>query len=488
MVKALVAKNTTYLTVSSLLQKILAFWWFAYVAKQLGEDGLGSYLFALTYTSIFVIIMNFGLIPVLTREGAKYKDTLQQQFNLVLTIKIVLTVVSLVALFAVYAVLQQVRELPSSTTTLVYLASAVIVFDTFRSIFLAVLRARQTMQYEAIGQFIYQVVVVGCGLVFFAMGYKAAGLIWAIIIASIFYLIYALVVMMKRAQVKLGWFWQWSAVKKMLLIAAPFALADIFFKLNGSIDTVMLQYLAGERYVSWFGIAQKLAVTLTVIPGAFATAFFPTMSRAFIESRDELRSTFEQFFIYLLMLSAPIAVGAAITATRIIALVFPAFPAATIALQIFMIGLVFIFANYPVGNLLNATNHQLLNTTNMGIALAVNIVLNFFLIPEYTYVGATVAAVITAVVLVGLGLPKVYREVQFDVIGLAKRSGLVLAAALGMGGLLWLLQGWIPQTASGFVLLAGIGAVVYGGLLFTLRALHWNEVLAMMRALRSKLA
>jgi O-antigen/teichoic acid export membrane protein len=122
-------------------------------------------------------------------------------------------------------------------------------------------------------------------------------LIWAIIIASIFYLIYALVVMMKRAQVKLGWFWQWSAVKKMLLIAAPFALADIFFKLNGSIDTVMLQYLAGERYVSWFGIAQKLAVTLTVIPGAFATAFFPTMSRAFIESRDELRSTFEQFFI-----------------------------------------------------------------------------------------------------------------------------------------------------------------------------------------------
>jgi O-antigen/teichoic acid export membrane protein len=188
------------------------------------------------------------------------------------------------------------------------------------------------------------------------------------------------------------------------------------------------------------------------------------------------------------MLSATIAVGAAITATRIIALVFPAFPAATIALQIFMIGLVFIFANYPVGNLLNATNHQLLNTTNMGIALAVNIVLNFFLIPEYTYVGATVAAVITAVVLVGLGLPKVYREVQFDVIGLAKRSGLVLAAALGMGGLLWLLQGWIPQTASGFVLLAGIGAVVYGGLLFTLRALHWNEVLAMMRALRSKLA
>lgn len=488
MVKALVAKNTTYLTVSSLLQKILAFWWFAYIAKQLGENILGSYLFALTYTSIFVIIMNFGLIPVLTREGAKFGETLQQQFNLVFSIKVVLTIVSLVVLFGVYAVLQQVRELPAYTSLLVYMASAVIVFDTFRSIFLAVLRARQTMQYEALGQFIYQVLVVIFGIIFFAVGLKAGGLILAIIIASIFYMIYAWVIMLRRAGIRLGWYWQWPAVRQMLLIAAPFALADIFFKLNGSIDTVMLQYLAGERYVSWYGIALKLTVTLTVIPGAFATAFFPTLSRAFVESKDELRKIFEQFFIYLLMLAAPIAIGAAVTAPRIIGVVFPDFPAATIALQLFMIGLVFLFANYPVGNLLNATNHQLLNTINMAIALGVNVLLNFILIPKYTYVGATIAAVITAMVLVALGFPRVYKEIHFDIKGLLKRSGLVISAAAGMGVLLWVIERWFPETTLGFIGLVSCAMVSYSVLLLIVRALRISDIAAIVRIVRQKLA
>ncbi|EKD75977.1 MAG: lipopolysaccharide O-side chain biosynthesis protein (O-antigen transporter) [uncultured bacterium] len=487
MVKALVAKNTTYLTVSSLLQKLLAFWWFAYVANQLGEELLGSYLYALTYTSIFVIIMNFGLIPVLTREGAKYKETLQEQFNLALSLKIVLTVMSLVVLFAVYYILQQVRELPPSTSLLVYLASIVIVFDTFRSIFLAVLRARQAMQYEAVGQFIYQVLVVGFGIAFFGLGYKAGGLIMAIIIASIFYMLFALVVMYKRAEIKLGWYWRWDQVKKLLLIAAPFALADIFFKLNGSIDTVMLQYLSGERYVAWYGIALKLTVTLTVIPGAFATAFFPSMSRAFAESKEDLRSIFEQFFIYILMLSAPIAVGAAITAPRIIALVYPTFPAATIALQIFMVGLIFLFANYPIGNLLNATNHQLLNTINMAIALVVNIVLNFFLIPSYTYIGATIAAVITAVVLVTLGFPRVYHEIHFNIALLMKRSLAILGSAATMGIIIWLAASWAPSTTIGFLIIAAIAVVVYGIMLVLLRALRWQDIAHLLQIVRKKI-
>lgn len=488
MVKALVAKNTTYLTVSSLLQKILAFWWFAYAADQLGDFVFGSYLFALTYTSIFVIIMNFGLIPVLTREGAKFKDKLQDQFNLIFSIKVVLTIVSLVVLFGVYAILQQIRELPPYTTFLVGLASAIIVFDTFRSIFLAVLRARQAMQYEAVGQFIYQVFVVGFGLTFFALGLKAGGLILAIIIASIFYLLFAFYVMVRKANVHLGWFWEWTAVKKLLLIAAPFALADIFFKLNGSIDTVMLQYLAGERYVSWYGIALKLTVTLTVIPGAFATAFFPTMSRAFVESKDDLRKSFEQFFIYILMLSAPIAVGAALTAPRIIGIMFPAFPASTIALQIFMIGLVFLFANYPVGNLLNATNHQLRNTINMAIALVVNIVLNIFFIPAYTYIGATIAAVITAVVLLALGFPPVYKEIQFNVKALIQRSLVILLCAGVMGGVIWLVEQVAPETMLGFGFI-GVSAVVsYVATLLLTRALRWQDVRLVMRAVRNKIA
>lgn len=490
MVQTLIAKNTTYLTVSSLLQKLLAFWWFAYVAHYLGEDNLGKYIFAVTYTSIFVIIMNFGLIPVLTREGAKADDPagFEKQFQTIFTLKIVLTIVSIIVMFAFFYILNLQRPLPSYTVMLVYLASAIIVFDTFRSIFLAVLRARQAMHYEAIGQLIYQGLVIIFGLIMFRLGTFAGGLIVAINLASIFYLLYALVILWRQTHWQLRWRWNTSIMRKLLLIAAPFALADIFFKLNGSVATVMLEYLVGDRYVSWYSVALKLTVTLTVIPGAFATAFFPAMSKAYVESKEHLREIFEQSFSYLLMISFPIAIGTIICADRIIALAFPAFPAAIPSLQIFMTALIFLFINYPIGNLLNAANRQLLNTMNMAAALAVNIILNFILIPRFTYIGATVAAVISAVLLVGLGLPHVYREIHFYIRQLLWRAGKIMLAAMAMSGALLAVTASVPVDKIWFLVQLTIGVVVYASALFLVRAIRLSEIRQLVQALRHKLS
>lgn len=490
MVQTLIAKNTAYLTVSSIVQKVLAFLWFAYVANQLGEDDLGKYTFAVTYASIFVIIMNFGLIPVVTREGAKMNDhaAFERQFQSIITLKVVLTVVSLVLMFGVFHILNIFKELPSITITLVYLASVIIVIDTFRSIFIAVLRARQEMHYEAIGQLLYQVIVIAFGIILFRIGFHAAGLIVAIILASLFYLLYGFIIVVWKTHFRLHFQWNAAMIKQLVVVAIPFALADIFFKLNGSVDTVMLEYLAGDRYVAWYNIALKLTMTLTVIPGAFATAFFPAMSKAYVESKEHLRSIFEQSFLYLLMIGLPIAAGTAILAERIITVGFPAFPAAIPALQLFMGALVFLFLNYPIGNLLNAVNRQLLNTVNMGIALVVNIVINFFLIPVFTYRGATIAALVSSIVLVLLGLPHVYHEVRFHVWSMLWRAVKILVATAAMAVFLWWLSNIGGKEWTWLVLNIAVGFLVYGVALLCLRALTIAECKQLWQALRQKLS
>ncbi|EKD78508.1 MAG: lipopolysaccharide O-side chain biosynthesis protein (O-antigen transporter) [uncultured bacterium] len=481
---SVLAKNTTYLTISSIAQKALAFWWFTYVAAQLGEDTLGKYTFAVTYTSIFVILMNFGLIPVLTREGAKDPTKLQEYFTSVLSIKIILTVISTVVLLGVFHGLNYFKPMPDYTVLLVYLAIGIIVFDTFRSIIFAVLRAQQMMQYEAIGQFFYQVIVVVAGLIFFRLGFKAGGLIVAINLASVLYLVYSLVILFKKTTIRLAWQWRWPTLRRLLLVAAPFALADIFFKLNGSIDTVMLEYLAGDRYVAWYTIALKLTVTLTVIPGAFATAFFPAMSQALTQSREALRDIFEQSTILLIVISAPIAVGTTILAPSIIHLGFAGFPAAIPALQWFMAGLIFLFVNYPIGNVLNAANRQLLNTVNMGIALVVNIILNVLLVPQYTYLGAPAAAVGSTIALVGLGLPHVYQMTSFRFGLLLKKLLLAMCSAGVMGGAVWLVQSFLTMTGWLFVLTMLGAMVVYGATLIVTRTITAPEIRHVWTAIR----
>ncbi|EKD79146.1 MAG: polysaccharide biosynthesis protein, partial [uncultured bacterium] len=395
---SVLAKNTTYLTLSSIAQKALAFVWYIYVTQQLNEETLGEYTFAIGFTSIFVILMNFGFIPVLTRDGAKQPDKLQETFNVVISTKLILTIISLGVLVGVFQGLNYFSPQSQYTVLLVYLATGIIVLDTFRSTIFAVLRAQQRMHYEAIGQFLYQVAVAAVGTVCFALGYKAGGLILAINIASCLFLIYAVVVLIKTTAIRWHWQWQWRMVWKLCLVAAPFALADIFFRLNGSIDTVMLKYLAGNRYVAWYNIAQKLTVTLSIIPGMFATAFFPVMSQAIAQSREALRDIFERSTALLFFVSVPLAIGSIILAPAIINVAFKSYPAAIPALQIFMVSLIFMFANYPIGNALNAANRQLLNTVNMLIALLCNIVLNVLLIPQYTYIGAAGAAMASTII------------------------------------------------------------------------------------------
>lgn len=476
-----IAKNTTYLSVSSIIQKIFSFGFYIFLAAQLGEIFLGRYNFAMQYTSIFVIVMNFGLVPVLTREGAKRAEHMKEQFEFILAIKLILAAITVPIMLALFHALNVFNELPAYTVNLVYLAGLVIILDTFRSVFLAVLRAKQEMQYEAIGQIIYQLVVVGGGVVVLLQGFKAQGMILIIMVASIVYFIYSLYVVISKTDIRPKLRWDKERLLPLMKIAAPFALADIFFKLNGSIDTVMLEYLAGDRYVAWYNIALKLAVTLTIIPGAFATAFFPAMAKAFVDSKEALKNIFEQTTQYLILISVPISFAAFVLAGEIIRVAFPDFTATTPALQVFMAGVVFLFINYPIGNLLNAANRQTINTLNMGIALTVNIVLNLILIPQHTYIGAAIAAVVSTIVLVALGFPQAYAIVRFDVLAMLERFTKAVIAAVAMVIVLHLAQPYLHIT-----ILVPIGVVTYTLALFIVRGITVSEIKSLTRAIFSK--
>ena len=96
-----ITQNTTYLTIASIFQKALSFIYFAFLAKILGTEALGQYQFVLSFTGIFIIFMDFGLGPVLTREAAKEEQKLPNLFSKILGLKIILITISVLALVGV---------------------------------------------------------------------------------------------------------------------------------------------------------------------------------------------------------------------------------------------------------------------------------------------------------------------------------------------------------------------------------------------------
>ena len=474
-----VARNTGFLTIAFVFQKILSFFYFAYIASYLGSENIGKYSWALAFTGIFALLIEFGLGPVLTREIARDKDKAKSYLANVIGIKLLLTVLIIGSLLLTLSLLGR----DQLTEQLVYLAIAIIILDSFTFTFYSIFRAYQILAYEAVGVVIYQTIIVSAGVLSIIFGFYLKSLVTAVLLGSIFNLIYSLSLLIRKAKIKPTIRFDRNVIKKLIKIAFPFALAGIFYKLYTQIDTVLLGIIAGDRYVGWYTVASKFSISLTFIPGAVAMSFFPAMSAYFISSKEKLAHTFEQAMVYLMLISLPITAGALVLADSLILKLYgPAFEASIMALRIIIIGLTFAFLNYPVGNLLNACNRQTLNTINMGIATLFNIIANIVLIKYYDYIGASIASLATAVLLVSLGIPWVGKIAPYSKkLLFTKFVKGVLSAGL-MALVIWLLQPYIH-----LIFIIPIGIIVYFVVLYLARGVTREDLSTIHRSVLKKM-
>jgi O-antigen/teichoic acid export membrane protein len=139
------------------------------------------------------------------------------------------------------------------------------------------------------------------------------------------------------------------------------------------------------------------------------------------------------------------------------------------ALRILAFGIVFLFANSAFYAMLNAINRQGLNAWATALAAAINIALNFALIPVYGYLAASTMTVITEAALCAFGWWFVQRnhpELRLAVIRLSWR--IVLAGAV-MGVVL------VPLAQLPIYVSLPAGSVVYLVAIYLVRAIDPEE-------------
>jgi O-antigen/teichoic acid export membrane protein len=480
-----IARNTTFLTLASVLQKILSFGYFAYLADALQTDGAGRYSFALSVTSLFIIFMDFGLGQLLTREGAKDESQLQKHISELWSIKLIMIVASAISCvafaFAADAAFPTVDALDRS---LILIGVLIISVDTVTFTLFSIFRALRQLQWEAISIVIYQCVIVAVGATAIVLKLPVQAYLLALLVGSIAQCVFLFIILIRKTPYRLHLQWAKAGLKKTLVIAAPFAVAGIIYRLTGSVDTMMLKVVDGNSATGYYTLAFKLTFALTVLPGAFATSYYPAMSRYVHDKSDQLTRVFENAMMYMALLAAPIAAGVFIIGGTIILVVWDQvwLPAAS-ALSILMIGLPFVFFNYPVGNLLNAAGKQHVNTINMTIALLSNVALNAWLIPRYSFQGAAIASTASSVLLVAFGLPWVYRITHFSVARLAIQIGRVLLAALLMGFVVF----WIQHTFPIPVIIL-ISVAVYLGALLLVGAVRVADIRGLVAQVRRRVS
>ncbi|MFA6427436.1 MAG: oligosaccharide flippase family protein [Candidatus Magasanikbacteria bacterium] len=471
-----VAKNTALMTTASVLQKVISFVYFTIVARSIGAEGTGKYFFALSFTAIFTVFVDLGLTNVLVRESARVKEKIQEYFSSILFVKVTLGFVTYIgAIVVVYAL-----GYPTVTRQLVYISGITMVLDSIHLSIYGVLRAIGNLKYESIGIVMSQFLTLVLGSIFLYFKLPLIYLMIAFVVPSLVNVLYAGIVLYVRYHVIMKLKYNREVTRFLFTLSIPFALAAIFSRVYGYIDSVLLSKLATDQVVGWYSIPYKIAYAFQFIPVALIAALYPRFSEYFVHSREKLQTIFQYGLKYLLLISMPIAVGIAVLASKIVPAVFTSeYLPSIVPLQILMAGVIFGFINFEFGALLNACNRQKLQTVLIAIVMVINIIMNSILIPRYGASGAAMSAAFGNIVLSIISMYFVWRIVRLSRAFIIKMLAQLVISTVVMGAAVW-----YTSLYMNFIVAIIVGGSVYACMLFITRGVtikQMQEVIAMFR-------
>jgi len=453
-----VAQNTSFLTAASILQKVISFVYFTIIARVIGVGNTGEYFFAIAFTTIFTVIADFGMGPILTRETAKYPENSEKYLNTVFWTKVLF---GLGAYFLVIFFIN-LLQYPISIRHLVYLSGVTMFFDNLHSAFYSVFRGRKNLIYESIGIVGSQFITLVIGSFALLNHWSLIWLIAAYTIPSCLNALYSGYFALRVYSLRLGLMWSKEIFKTFFLLALPFAIAGIISRLYAYTDSIIISKTLQKEHLGWWSVPYKITFAFQFIPVALSASVFPAMSSLLVADRARIGNLFEKSWRYLFAIVFPLSFGLiALSGPVITKLYTPAYLPAVSVLRILVISLIFGFLSFITGALLNATNHQKIQTALLGLALVVNVILNLLLLPKIGINGAAISALVGNITLWLGGYYFSSKYVKLSHRNIFKYANQALWPALIMAIVVYYLSLKIN-----FIFTIPIGMVVYGILFF----------------------
>jgi O-antigen/teichoic acid export membrane protein len=462
------ARNTLYLTVATVGQKIIAFVYFLFLARIMQPENTGAYFLATSLVLMFSVVADFGVTPVLVREIAKWPERSVSFARRALAVKLVLMILGAIGVVIAGALLGYEAEIRS----LIIIGSFILMLDALHLFFYGLIRAHHTLEQESVGMFLGMFTTAAFGGLVLWISPSLFLLMFALLAGSVVNVVIAAGTSVRRfgARVLLP---QWDPIftKRILRMALPFALGAVFVKVYSYVDSIMIAKFLGTVEVGLYSIAYKFTYAFQFVPLAFVASLYPSFAQNSNDPKN-LAKLFERSIWYMAMVAVPITLGLWLVAPEAVILAGTEYASASQVLRLLVFVLLPIFLDFPIGSLLNAANRQTLKTTIMGITMIVNVLLNFWLIPLLGIVGAAISALVSFSFMFLSGLLFVRQILKgYKFAGLFK-----LLAPIALGGLVMLLIGWIIKPTVGWVLTMPICAIVYLFILMRSGSLSMNDL------------
>jgi len=387
-----IGRNISIIFLGDVVTSLLGFIYFAYAARYFGAKDFGILSFALAITSLLAILIDFGTNLLIIREVARDKSKIAKILGNSFFIKIVFGLLA----FGILTGYLRILGYNENIVIISYIILSSIFIGSIKGVFDSLYQALEKPVYLSIGK-TANILLLLSGL-YIAMLYELNIIQFSIIYLLINFILLIYFIFSIRKYIKISYDFDFTYLKYMLKESWPFAITYAFVSIYVWTDSIMLSIFKGETEVGYYNVAYRLVLALLIIPVGFNIALFPVLSRNYLvkNSRNLMNSVISKYFMIMLLLAFPIAIGTTLLADRIIFSIFGAeyFPS-VIILQILIWSVVFTFMNAPFVKLFESINMQVLVMKITGISALINVVLNYFLIPKYSMIGASTATLIS---------------------------------------------------------------------------------------------
>lgn len=391
-----VARNTSYLLLSRISVLGIGVATSVLTARYLGANGLGVLGFALAFTGILGILVDFGLGTLTTREVARDRTLASKYLANVVALRLFLGIAFLILV----AVFVNFMGYPQETVYVTYVIAGSAVLSSLYLAIAAILQAFEELQYQALGAVLTALVTLcGIGIVIIlrtnVVGFAYVYLIANGITLAYFYIIYA------RRHAAQWLEIDWTFWKHILKEAWPMAALAISVLLYFRIDVIILSLFKGTAQVGLYSVAYNISEAATVLPSMFIASLFPLISQLYVGSKHAFVETCVKSIKYMLYIALPMAFIVTLWAPSIIVLLYgDAFSESAIALQILIWSAAAMYVGIILGTTFVSANLQKLSMKLTMGAVAFNAAINLLIIPQYGFLGASVTTVVTETLLI----------------------------------------------------------------------------------------
>jgi O-antigen/teichoic acid export membrane protein len=381
----LVKRKTLVRNIALLFGSQAASWsfalvWTLVVPRLLGPAVMGQLVIAWAITGVVGTIVGLGVTTLVTKDVARRPENASALVGAALWTRIVV-IAPAVMLVLIYVF---VVGFDNTQTLVILIASGVMVVNLFGGVLIAALTGLEKMQYVAYNRLFTAGLGAILGIALVLAGFRAIGVVALTLFlsATLLYLSFH----WSRRHFRVTLTPNLPLIRRLIVDGLPLWIGAMVFSVYLAIDSIILGALAPATVVGWYGVPTQMFSAILVVPAIIINAWFPRLSKAFVDGQANLHEEARPVIEVLLVIAIPASAGlAAVSGPLIHALYGSRFDPAAPVLFVLAVTVLPTFLNIAAYYVLLAADRQMTWIKVIAVTAVINPVLNLILIPYFQH-------------------------------------------------------------------------------------------------------